>query len=280
MLIRFGYELTFEYPQPTLTRCLLDAHAECAPRLCYESPLVASPPVPTTPFLDVFGNRGTSFVAPAGFLTLSRDCILESDGLPEPEDSEAQEVPLQDLPSEVFTFVAGSRYCETDILAGIAWSLFGTTPRGWKRVAAICDFVHRHMSFGYAHARATRTAAEAFTERVGVCRDFAHLAVTFCRCMNIPARYVNGFLPEIGVPPSGLPRDYNAWFEAYLAGRWHTFDARHDRPRIGRIAVARGRDATDVALVTSFGPHALRAFRVWTDEVDASVLDLLTRRSA
>jgi len=280
MLIRFGYELAFECPQPTMMICFLDAHGDNASGLCYEAPLVATPPVPTTPFLDIFGNRGTSFVAPAGTLMLSRDCILESSGLPDPEEPEAQEMPLHDLPSDAFGFLLGSRYCETDKLTDIAWSLFGATPRGWKRVAAICDFVHRHMSFGYAHARATRTAAEAFTERVGVCRDFTHLAVAFCRCMNIPARYVNGFLPEIGVPPSGLPRDYNAWFEAYLDGRWHTFDARHNARRTGRIVVARGRDAADVALVTSFGPHALTTFRVWTDEVDGGILDMLTRRSA
>jgi len=280
MLIRFGYELTFECPRPTLMMCFLDAHDDCAQGLRYAAPLVTKPPVPTAPFHDVHGNRGTSFVAPAGTLTLSRDCMIERPGHPDPDEPEAEEIPLRDLPSDVFAFLLGSRYCETDKLVEIAWSLFGATPRGWKRVAAICDFVHRHMSFGYAHARATRTAAEAFHERVGVCRDFAHLAVTFCRCMNIPARYVNGFLPEIGVPPSGLPRDYNAWFEAYLDGRWLTFDARHNVPRIGRIVVARGRDAADVSLVTSFGPHALQAFRVWTDEVDADVLDLLARRSA
>jgi transglutaminase-like putative cysteine protease len=280
MLIRFGYALTFECPRPTLMMCFLDSHDACADGLRYEAPLVATPPVAPAPFLDVFGNRGTSFIAPAGVLTLSRDSIVESSGLPDAEDHEAQETHIRDLPCDVFAFLQGSRYCETDKLADIAWSLFGTTPRGWKRVSAICDFVHRHMTFGYKHARPTRTAYEAFTERVGVCRDFTQLAVTFCRCMNIPARYVNGFLPEIGVPPSGLPRDYNAWLEAYLDGRWHTFDARHNRPRIGRIIVARGRDAADVPLVTSFGPHALQTFRVWTDEVDASVLDMLTRRSA
>jgi transglutaminase-like putative cysteine protease len=280
MLIRFGYELAFECPRPTSMMCFLDAHPDCAQGSCYETPLVVTPPVSTVPFQDVFGNHGTSFIAPAGTLGLSRDCIIESPGLPDLEDLAAREVPVRDLPSDVFAFLLGSRYCETDKLGDIAWSLFGASPRGWRRVRAICDFVHGHMSFGYEHARATRTAFEAFHERVGVCRDFAHLAVTLCRCMNIPARYVNGFLPEIGVPPSGMPRDYNAWFEAFLDGRWFTFDARHNVPRIGRIIVARGRDATDVPLVTSFGPHVLRTFRVWTDEVDACVLDMLTRRSA
>jgi transglutaminase-like putative cysteine protease len=280
MLLRFGYELTFACPQPTLMMCRLDAHDESAQGVCYEVPLLTTPPVPTTTFHDVLGNRGKTFVAPAGTLTLWRDSITEVAGRADPEDPEAREVPIRDLPSEVFAYLLGSRYCETDKLADIAWSLFGATPRGWKRVAAICDFVHRHLTFGYAHARATRTAYEAFTERVGVCRDFTHLAVAFCRCMNIPARYAYGFLPEIAVPPSGLPRDYNAWFEAYLDGRWHIFDARHNRPRIGRILVARGRDAADVPLVTSFGSHELQMFRVWTDEVDASTLDMLTRRSA
>ena len=159
-----------------------------------------------------------------------------------------------------------SRYCEIDLLADTAWKLFGQTPPGWARVQAIVDFTHRHLTFGYPQAKSTRTAFQAFQEKVGVCRDFAHLAIAFCRCMNIPARYCNGYLGDIGVPPDPAPMDFNAWFEAYLGGRWHVFDARHNTPRIGRILIARGMDAADVAMITSFGSHVLRKFEVTTDE--------------
>ena len=208
------------------------------------------------------------------------DAIIEESGLPDPIEVNANEVPVEQLPDETLVFLLGSRYCETDRLADIAWHHFGSSPRGWRRVQAICDFVCDHLTFGYEHARATRTAFESYHERIGVCRDFAHLAVAFCRCMNIPARYANGFLGDIGVPPDPAPMDYNAWFEVFLGGRWFTFDARHNTPRIGRITVARGRDATDIPLVHSFGPHTLKSFRVWTDEVEASVLEDLTRARA
>jgi transglutaminase-like putative cysteine protease len=171
----------------------------------------------------------------------------------DPIELDAGESPVEQLPNETLVFLLGSRYCETDKLADIAWRLFGSSPRGWRQVQAICDFVCGHLTFGYEHARATRTAFEAYQERIGVCRDFAHLAVTFCRCVNIPTRYANGFLGDIGVPPDPAPMDYNAWFEAFLDGRWFTFDARHNTPRIGRVTVARGRDAADIPLVTSFG---------------------------
>lgn len=192
----------------------------------------------------------------------------------------AEEAPLDQLPNEALVYLLGSRYCETDKLSDIAWQTFGSTPRGWRRVQAICDFVCSHLTFGYEHARPTRTAFEAYQERLGVCRDFAHLAVAFCRCMNIPARYANGFLGDIGVPPDPAPMDYNAWFEVFLDGRWITFDARHNVPRIGRITVARGRDATDIPLAHTFGAHVLQSFRVWTEEVEPLVLQKLARRSA
>jgi len=219
-------------------------------------------------------------MAPPGDLTIMSDAVIEDSGLPDPIELDAGESPVEQLPNETLAFLLGSRYCETDKLADIAWRHFGSSPRGWRRVQAICDFVCGHLTFGYEHARATRTAFEAYQERIGVCRDFAHLAVAFCRCMNIPARYANGFLGDIGVPPDPAPMDYNAWFEVFLDGRWFTFDARHNTPRIGRITVARGRDATDIPLVTSFGPHILKTFRVWTDEVDAAALQDLNRRGA
>ena len=176
---------------------------------------------------------------------------------------------MEDLPDDVIIYLLGSRYCETDRLSDMAWATFGHTPLGWGRVQAICDFVHNHISFNYQDARPTRTAWEAFEERRGVCRDFAHLAVTLCRCMNIPARYCTGYLGDIGVPISPDPMDFSAWFEVYLGGKWHTFDARHNVPRIGRILLARGRDATDVAISNSFGKAILTEFQVITEEVRA-----------
>ena len=175
---------------------------------------------------------------------------------------------MEDLPDEALVFLLGSRYVDTELLSDTAWSLFGDAPRGWGRVQAICTFVNNHITFGYQHARATRTARDGYIERVGVCRDFAHLAVAFCRCMNIPARYCTGYLGDIGVPVSDTPMDFSAWFEAYLGGRWYTFDARHNFPRIGRILMARGRDATDVAISTAFGNSRLAQFTVVTDEVE------------
>jgi transglutaminase-like putative cysteine protease len=280
MLIRYGYELTFNCPQPTLIVCLLDAHRDRSQELRYEIPTTMIPTIPTTTYLDIFGNTVRRFMAPPGDLTIMSDAVIEDSGLPDPIELDAGESPVEQLPNETLAFLLGSRYCETDKLADIAWRYFGSSPRGWRRVQAICDFVCGHLTFGYEHARATRTAFEAYQERIGVCRDFAHLAVAFCRCMNIPARYANGFLGDIGVPPDPAPMDYNAWFEVFLDGRWFTFDARHNTPRIGRITVARGRDATDIPLVTSFGPHILKTFRVWTDEVDAAALQDLNRCSA
>jgi transglutaminase-like putative cysteine protease len=280
VLIRYGYELTFTCPQPTLMVCLLDAHRDHAQQLRYEVPPTTRPAIRTRTYLDTFGNKVRRFIAPSGDLTISSDAIVEDSGAPDPIAPDAKEVPVERLPDETLLFLLGSRYCETDKLADIAWSHFGATPHGWRRVQAICDFVCDHLTFGYEHARPTRTAFEAYHERLGVCRDFAHLAVAFCRCMNIPARYANGFLGDIGVPPAPEAMDYNAWFEVFLDGRWFIFDARHNMPRIGRITVARGRDATDIPLATSFGPHQLKTFRVWTDEVDAALLKQLKRQRA
>ncbi|HUI20180.1 MAG TPA: transglutaminase family protein [Methylocella sp.] len=280
MLIRFGYELTFACAQPTLMVCLLDAHRDHAQNIKFKTPFETKPDISSDVYLDSFGNCIRRFVAPPGDLTVRRDAIIEDSGRPDPVELDAEEIALDRLPNDSLIFLLGSRYCETDKLSDIAWQLFGTTPGGWRRVQAICDFVSNHLTFGYQYARATRSAYEAYEERVGVCRDFAHLAVAFCRCMNIPARYANGFLGDIGVPPDPAPMDYNAWFEVFLGGRWFTFDARHNKPRIGRITVARGRDATDISLATSFGPHILKSFRVWTDEVEPSVLARLTCPSA
>ena len=197
--------------------------------------------------------------------------MVEDDGQPDVQNPDAQQHEIHDLPDEALKFLLASRYCEVDRMVDLAWQLFGTTPKGWPRVQAICDFVHNHIHFDYMQARSTRTAYEAYHEEVGVCRDYTHLAVTFCRCLNIPARYCTGYLGDIGVPVSG-PMDFSAWLEVYLSGRWYTFDPRNHTPRIGRVLMAYGRDAADVALLTSFGPGQLKQFTVWTDEVDASAL--------
>jgi transglutaminase-like putative cysteine protease len=198
---------------------------------------------------------------------ISADGVLNDSGLPDVTAPFAGEHAVWDLPEETLVFLLGSRYCETDRLSETAWRLFGQSPPGWRRVQAICDFVHQHISFGYQHASPTKTAWETFGDRQGVCRDFAHLAIALCRCLNIPARYCTGYLGDIGVPPPYGPMDFAGWFEAYLEGGWFTFDPRNNVPRIGRVLIARGRDAADVALTTTFGPNTLSGFRVWTDEV-------------
>lgn len=265
MLIRFGYEIVFDCPRPTPIVCRMELAPEAAQTLAY-TPFATSPRLASTTFVDEFGNRARRFVAPAGRTTIWSSGLAEVDGTPDRVMPQAREIAVQDLPDDALRFLTGSRYVDTDHLSQFAWDTFGGVEPGWARVQAICDFVHAHLTFGYEHARATRTAHEAFAERRGVCRDFAHLAVALCRCMNIPARYCNGYLGDIGVPVDPAPMDFNAWFEACLDRRWFTFDARHNMPRIGRLLVSRGRDAADIPIMHSFGPHALVSFRVWTDE--------------
>ena len=267
MLIRYGYDLAFFCPDPVVVLTQLDAHPDVAHHVAEMGLLQVEPATETSVFSDAYGNAVRRFLAPAGITRMRRDSVYECDGRPQEVAPDAREVALEELPSAYFTFLLGSRYCEVDRLSSVAWQLFGHTRRGWPRVQAICDFVERHMTFGYDYARTTRTAYEAFEERVGVCRDFAHLAVALCRAVNIPARYANGFMGNIGRRADPLHEDYNAWFEVYLDHRWFIFDARHNAPRIGRITVARGRDAADIPLIVSFGPHDLTSFKVWTDEV-------------
>ncbi|MFC3059458.1 transglutaminase-like domain-containing protein [Paenirhodobacter populi] len=266
MFIRLGYEIGISCNQPTEIIALLDVHPDSADRIIASSGLKISPELPVHYYLDAYGNSCLRFTAQPGEVTLYRDSLIEDDGQPDPWDSMVTEAPVPDLPDEVMAYLLASRYCETDLMMDRAWGLFGHLPPGWARVRAIFDHVDQRLTFGYQYARATRTAAEAYDERIGVCRDFAHLAITLCRCMNIPARYVNGYLGDIGVPPDPAPMDFNAWCEVWLGGRWITLDARHNQPRIGRIVVARGRDATDIPLIQSFGPHMLTRFRVWTEE--------------
>jgi transglutaminase-like putative cysteine protease len=267
MLIRAGFEISVKCNDETPLMALLSVHPSRAQDLRGPAVINSSGPAPLVASLDEFGNLRTRTVAPAGILTLSSEFTIQDSGLPDAHDFSAPEVPIAELPEEAVSFLLGSRYCETDRLSELAWSLFGNTPHGYRRVQAIVDYVHRHLTFGYQFARSTRTAWEAHQERVGVCRDFAHLSIALCRCMNIPARYATGYLGDIGVPPSPAAMDFSAWFEAFVGGRWFTFDARHNRPRIGRILMARGRDAADCALTTTFGQSQLVAFKVVTEEV-------------
>jgi len=246
---------------------MLNIHFTRVSDLVIADHIITSPPTPLTPYRDGFGNWCSRIVAPPGDIRISTNALVNDSGLPDRVDLFAPQHAVEDLPAETLVFLLGSRYCETDRLTEKAWALFGQTPPGWPRVKAICDFVHGHIAFGYQHARATKTALEAYNERMGVCRDYTHLAIAFCRCMNIPARYCTGYLGDIGVPASPDPMDFSAWFEAYLGGRWHTFDPRNNIPRIGRVLIAQGRDAADVPLSNTFGPNVLKSFKVWTDEV-------------
>jgi len=270
MQIRVGYEIVYNLPQPTPMILALKIHPTRASDLVRPDTMRTYPSVPITPYRDGFGNSCIRIVAPQGHILITADAMVNDTGAPDAVSPWAEQVMVPELPEETLTFLLGSRYCETDRLSETAWSLFGQSPAGWGRVQAICDFVHQHLTFGYQYARPTKTAWEAYGERRGVCRDFAHLAITFCRCMNIPARYCAGYLGDIGVPPSSAPMDFAGWFEAYLGGAWYTFDPRNHVPRIGRIVIARGRDAADVAITTTFGPTELESFRVWTDEVVSS----------
>ena len=275
MLIRYGFDITVTCAAPTPMVCLLTIHDDNAGAVVVPETFMTVPAVPSSLYADLFGNRCRRFVAPPGDFQLWGDGTVRDSGQPDTADFGAAETPVAALPDDTLVYLMGSRYCETDRLSQTAWDLFGSVPPGWARVQAVCDFVHRHITFGYANARATRTAFEAYHERVGVCRDYAHLAIALLRCLNIPARYVNGYLGDIGVPIVD-PADFSAWIEVHVGGRWWTFDPRNNKPRIGRIVVARGRDAADIPLINSFGPHILKAFRVWTYELDEPVMPVST----
>lgn len=270
MKLRVGYELQYEFPQPTPVILMLSIHFTRVSDLASPDHIVLGPAVPISGYRDGFGNWCSRLLAPAGRMLISADAIVRDSGGPDPVVSDARQVPVEELPEEALVFLLASRFCDSDRLLDLAWSLFGAAEPGAARVQAICDFVHRHITFGYEHARVTRTAFEGYEERRGVCRDYAHLAVAFCRALNIPARYCTGYLSDLGTPLPHPPGDFAAWFEAYLGGHWHMFDPRNNVPRIGRVLLARGRDAADVAITTTFGPNTLQGFRVWTDEIAGS----------
>lgn len=267
MKIRIGYEIVYDLPQPTPMIMILGAHPTRSGDLMEPDRLKTDPAVPITRYRDGFGNMCSRLVAPAGRVRLYGNGLVRDSGIPEEVPRAAPQHPVEDLPSDTLVYLLGSRYCDTDRLSEIAWTLFSNGPPGWARVQAICDYVHNHITFGYEYARPTKTAWETFNEGNGVCRDYAHLAIAFCRCMNIPARYCTAYLGDIGVPPVDAPMDFAGSFEAYLGGRWYTFDPRNNTPRIGRILIGRGRDAADVPITHTFGPNTLVSFKVITDEI-------------
>jgi transglutaminase-like putative cysteine protease len=267
MLIRIGFELVFDVPSEVPILLMLHAHPEKVGVLQRPERLVVEPDVPVHHFTDAFGNHAARIVAPAGKLRLTYDNVAADSGEPEPRIDGAALHPVEELPPECLQFLLASRYCEVDRMVQMAWDLFGKTPPTWERVQAVMDWVHNHVTFGYPYASPTKTAFDVCEQKQGVCRDFQHLAITMLRALNIPARYATGYLGDIGVPPNPSPMDFSAWFEVYLGHRWYTLDGRHNKPRIGRILQARGRDAVDVALTTSFGPTKLEKFLVWTDEM-------------
>jgi transglutaminase-like putative cysteine protease len=267
MKIRAGYNLAYECPAPVDMLLMVNVHRSRIADLLTPAPVVFSDGIVPRTYDDRYGNICTRITAPPGRLTIATDFVISDSGLPDEVNWDAPQHEIADLPDDVLTFLLGSRYCETDRLSDTAWSLFGHLPPGWGRLQGILDFVNNHITFDYQMARSTRSAWEAYQERIGVCRDFAHLAVAFCRCMNIPARYCTGYLGDIGVPLVP-PMDFSAWFEAFMGGRWFTCDARHNTQRIGRILMAVGRDATDVPISNSFGPAILSGFEVVTEEVE------------
>jgi transglutaminase-like putative cysteine protease len=267
MLIRTGFDIAFETDRPVPMIALLSVRPERQADLLTAEVLATEPAVPVRRYFDTFGNVVSRFVAPAGGIRLSSDFVIADPGMPDPVALQAPQHAVEDLPDEVLLYLMSSRYCEVSLLINEAWGIAGHIEGGWARVQALVDAAQSRLKFDYMKASTERTARSAFDERYGVCRDFAHLAITLCRAMNIPARYCTGYLGDIGITPVDYPMDFSAWFEVYLGGQWYTFDARHNRPRVARIVMAKGRDATDVALTTSFGAARLVRFDVHTDEV-------------
>lgn len=265
MQLRIGYDIVTRQAAPTPMVLMLHTRPELSDVLIQPERLCFSPEIPSREYLDSFGNRCVRLIAPEGPLRLSAEAIIEDSGLPDEIVPDAEQHLIEDLPDECLIYLLSSRYCEVDKLSAVAWEKFGETPPGWARVQAVCDFVHNHVTFGYEHASPTKTAVDVLETGTGVCRDFQHLAVTLCRALGIPARYVSGYISDVGFP-SDAPGDFSAWFEVYLGGKWRTFDARHNKPRIGRVLMTIGRDATDIALITSFGPHILEKFEVFCNE--------------
>ncbi len=278
MRIRVGYDICLNIKQPSALHTLMDIEPARRKDILDETPFSVSPDITSEVYTDVFGNTARRLFVPVGPVQLSYRADVSDSGLPEDTPGDAPETPVQQLPRECLPYLTGSRYCETDKLGKFAWDKFGSVPAGGRRVQAVADFVHGHLKFDYLKARSTRTASEALEEGYAVCRDFTHLTIALCRALNIPARYCNGFLGDIGVPVDPNPMDFCAWCEVFINGRWYTFDSRHNEPRIGRIVLARGRDAADVPMMSTFGPHTLDQFKVMAEEIAEPVAETESRK--
>ena len=275
MHVKVGCTFIYDSEYPTPMIFLVRPAAFDRHRILDEVRTV-TPSVPVEDYIDHFGNGVWRLVAPAGEFQLQYDALIDVSGEPDLTLTDVYQTPIEQMPYDVLPFTLPSRYCESDLFSDDAWQLFGETPMGWARVQAICDWVHSNITYGIGSTVHT-TGYQAYQARRGVCRDFAHIAVSFCRALNIPARYVYGYLPDIAVPFDPVPMDFHAWFEAYLGGAWYTFDARHNKPRIGRVLIGRGRDAVDVALTTTYGASRLTSLNVRADQVD-EVSPLATAR--
>ena len=273
MRVRVGCEFTIESSSPTPTAGIVrprdrDWHTLLAERR------TVSPDIPVHSYVDGFGNQVWRWLAPAGVMQIRYDAIAEVPDSPDPVLADLPGTFIDAVPDDALIYTLPSRHCQSDLVIDEAWRLFSDAPDGWARVQAICDWAHQNIQYGYGNSISTTSGYDAYQQRRGVCRDFAHTGVMFCRAMNIPARYVCGYLPDIGVPYDPNPMDFHAWFEAYVGGAWRTFDARHNTPRIGRVLIARGRDAVDTALLTSYGLSSLTGFSVWAAQIDeATTLD-------
>jgi len=263
--IKTGFQIVYDCPDKAPMLLMLSVHPSRRDDLETPDWLRTEPPLEVIQYLDGYGNICSRLEAPPGRLTLSADFVIRDSGLIDEYAPEAVQHPVSELPHDVVLYLLGSRYCETDRLSNFAWSTFGNGPPGWARVQAVTDYVHNHIAFGYDKARADKTAYDAWQEAAGVCRDYAHLAITLCRCLNIPARYCTGYMGDIGVPVVGV-MDFSAWFEVYLGGRWYAFDARNNMPRMARVLIARGRDAVDVPIAFTFGVAHLVGFDVTSVE--------------
>jgi transglutaminase-like putative cysteine protease len=266
LLLRIGYEIIFDIAAPTPMLLMLYVHPSRADRLLRPEAIHIEPHVPVHDFVDSFGNRVGRIIAPPGLVRIWSESLFEDSGQPDPSKPDARQHRVEDLPADILPYLLGSRYCEVDRLSAIAWDVFGKLPPGYPRVKAVNEWIYQNIEFGYRHARTNKTALDVYTERRGVCRDFMHLAITFCRALGIPSRYATGYLSDIDAPPDPTPMDFSAFYEVYLDGCWWPFDARFNKPRIGRVLQATGRDAVDVALTTSFGPTKLIKFTVITEE--------------
>lgn len=266
LTLKAGCEFHYyaECPTPSTVQVEVRAHSE-RHRTLNESWSI-SPDLPTRQFIDIYGNLNRRFIMPQGQTIIRYNATVEVDPEPDEVHAEAVQLPIEELPAEALHYLFPSRYCLSDLLFETAWDLFSKTAPGWTRVQAICDWIHGAITYDDKQSNTNTTALDVYNQRTGICRDFSHLGISFCRALNIPARYVFGYLPEINVPPSKTPMDFHAWFEVFLGGRWYTCDARHNIPRIGRVIVGYGRDAVDCSMLTTFGPATLKQITVWADE--------------